>query len=59
MRSAPPIGAKTNTTSIWIQVRRLASFISDDELRERGELLFKSGYGAYLLGLLDGWRRAP
>jgi glucose-1-phosphate thymidylyltransferase len=29
-------------------------FISDDELRERGELLFKSGYGAYLLGLLDG-----
>ena len=31
-------------------------FISDDELRERGE--FKSGYGAYLLGLLDGWGRA-
>ena len=30
-------------------------FISDDELRERGELLFKSGYGGYLLGLLDGW----
>jgi glucose-1-phosphate thymidylyltransferase len=29
-------------------------FIGDDELRERGELLFKSGYGAYLLGLLDG-----
>ena len=28
-------------------------FIGDDELRERGELLFKSGYGAYLLGLLD------
>ena len=28
-------------------------FISDDELRERGELLFKSGYGAYLLELLD------
>jgi dTDP-glucose pyrophosphorylase len=24
-------------------------------LRNRGELLFKSGYGAYLLGLLDGW----
>jgi glucose-1-phosphate thymidylyltransferase len=34
-------------------------FISDDELRERGELLFKAGYGAYLLGLLDGWRPAP
>ena len=34
-------------------------FISDDELRERGELLFKSGYGAYLLGLLDGWGAAP
>jgi glucose-1-phosphate thymidylyltransferase len=35
--------------SAWRQ-----GFISDDELRERGELLFKSGYGAYLLGLLDG-----
>lgn len=34
-------------------------FIGDDELRERGELLFKSGYGAYLLGLLDGWGGAP
>ena len=33
-------------------------FISDEELRERGELLFKSGYGVYLLGLLDGWGRA-
>jgi dTDP-glucose pyrophosphorylase len=33
-------------------------FISGDELRERGELLFKSGYGAYLVGLLDGWGRA-
>jgi glucose-1-phosphate thymidylyltransferase len=32
--------------------------IGDDELRERGELLFKSGYGAYLLGLLDGWGTA-
>jgi glucose-1-phosphate thymidylyltransferase len=32
-------------------------FISDDELRERGELLIKSGYGAYLLGLLDRWGR--
>ena len=29
-------------------------FLSDDELRERGELLSKSGYGGYLLGLLDG-----
>jgi glucose-1-phosphate thymidylyltransferase len=34
-------------------------FISDDELGERGELLFKTGYGAYLLGLLDRWGRAP
>jgi glucose-1-phosphate thymidylyltransferase len=34
-------------------------FISHDELGERGELLFKSAYGAYLLGLLDGWGRAP
>ena len=34
-------------------------FISDNELRERGELLFKSGYGAYLLGLLDGWDEVP
>jgi glucose-1-phosphate thymidylyltransferase len=33
-------------------------FISDDELRERGELLTKSGYGAYLLRLLDGWGMA-
>jgi glucose-1-phosphate thymidylyltransferase len=31
-------------------------FVTDDELRERGELLFKSGYGAYLLELLDGER---
>ena len=30
-------------------------FISDDQLRERGERLYKSGYGAYLLRLLDGW----
>jgi glucose-1-phosphate thymidylyltransferase len=29
-------------------------FIGDDELRERGELLIKSGYGGYLLELLDG-----
>ena len=28
-------------------------FIDDDQLRERGEFLIKSGYGAYLLGLLD------
>ena len=28
-------------------------FLSDDQLRERGEVLVKSGYGAYLLGLLD------
>ncbi len=28
-------------------------FLSDDDLRERGELLAKSGYGAYLLGLLE------
>ena len=27
-------------------------FLTDDELRERGEALVKSGYGAYLLGLL-------
>ncbi len=27
-------------------------FLSDDELRERGEALAKSGYGDYLLGLL-------
>ncbi|GAA1710517.1 glucose-1-phosphate thymidylyltransferase RfbA [Isoptericola hypogeus] len=29
-------------------------FLSDDELRVRAEKLTKSGYGAYLLGLLDG-----
>jgi glucose-1-phosphate thymidylyltransferase len=28
-------------------------FIGDDELRERAELLVKSGYGVYLLDLLD------
>ena len=28
-------------------------FLSDDELRERGEKLVKSGYGQYLLNLLD------
>jgi glucose-1-phosphate thymidylyltransferase len=31
-------------------------FISDNELRERAESLIKSGYGGYLLGLLDGPR---
>jgi glucose-1-phosphate thymidylyltransferase len=28
-------------------------YLSDDELRERAELLVKSGYGSYLLSLLD------
>jgi glucose-1-phosphate thymidylyltransferase len=28
-------------------------FLSDDELRERAEKLVKSGYGSYLLGLLE------
>ncbi|WAB81871.1 glucose-1-phosphate thymidylyltransferase RfbA [Microcella daejeonensis] len=28
-------------------------FLSDDQLRERGEALVKSGYGRYLLGLLE------
>lgn len=28
-------------------------FITDDELQERAELLIKSGYGGYLLDLLD------
>ena len=28
-------------------------FITDDQLRERAERLLKSGYGGYLLGLLD------
>jgi glucose-1-phosphate thymidylyltransferase len=28
-------------------------FLSDDDLRERAEPLVKSGYGAYLLSLLD------
>jgi glucose-1-phosphate thymidylyltransferase len=31
-------------------------FLSDDELRERGDLSVKSGYGRYLLDLLDGGR---
>ncbi len=33
--------------------------ITDDELRQRGELLIKSGYGGYLLELLDGVPEAP
>jgi len=28
-------------------------FLSDDELRSRAEGLLKSGYGTYLLGLLE------
>ena len=28
-------------------------FLTDDELRERGEALAKSGYGTYLIGLLE------
>jgi glucose-1-phosphate thymidylyltransferase len=32
-------------------------FLSDDDLRERAEKIVKSGYGKYLLGLLDGGRR--
>ena len=28
-------------------------FLSDDEVRERAEKLVKSGYGSYLLDLLD------
>jgi glucose-1-phosphate thymidylyltransferase len=31
-------------------------FLSDDELRERAEPLVKSGYGTYLLGLLENGR---
>ncbi|MDD9205679.1 glucose-1-phosphate thymidylyltransferase RfbA [Georgenia sp. 10Sc9-8] len=31
-------------------------FLSDDELRERAEVLRKSGYGEYLLGLLEHGR---
>jgi glucose-1-phosphate thymidylyltransferase len=31
-------------------------FLSDDELRDRAERLVKSGYGSYLLGLLDAER---
>jgi glucose-1-phosphate thymidylyltransferase len=35
-------------------------YVSDDELRERAELLVKSGYGDYLLQLLDdGEKLAP
>jgi glucose-1-phosphate thymidylyltransferase len=32
-------------------------FLTDDELRQRGEQLVKSGYGSYLLGLLKQGRR--
>ena len=30
-----------------------AGFLTDDELRQRGESLAKSGYGQYLVGLLS------
>ncbi|EYR64762.1 glucose-1-phosphate thymidylyltransferase [Actinotalea ferrariae CF5-4] len=33
-------------------------FLSDDDLRERAEALVKSGYGSYLLGLLNDGRAA-
>lgn len=34
-----------------------AGFLTDDDLRERAEPLVKSGYGSYLLGLLEHERR--
>ncbi|MDH6287826.1 dTDP-glucose pyrophosphorylase [Rhodococcus opacus] len=34
-------------------------FISDDELRVRAEALLKSGYGAYLIELLERGRDLP
>ncbi len=34
-------------------------FLDDDELRERGEALAKSGYGEYLLDLLEADRTRP
>ncbi|MFF2296853.1 glucose-1-phosphate thymidylyltransferase RfbA [Arthrobacter sp. NPDC058127] len=34
-------------------------FLSDDELRQRAEPLVKSGYGAYLLGLLESRQPDP
>jgi glucose-1-phosphate thymidylyltransferase len=34
-------------------------FLTDDELRERAELLVKSGYGTYLLELLDNEMAMP
>ncbi|WAH95925.1 glucose-1-phosphate thymidylyltransferase RfbA [Arthrobacter sp. MMS18-M83] len=36
-----------------------AGFLSDDELRVRAELLVKSGYGAYLLDLLESRQPDP
>ena len=34
-------------------------FLTDDELRERGEAMLASGYGAYLIDLLDRQQLAP
>jgi glucose-1-phosphate thymidylyltransferase len=34
-------------------------YLSDDELRERAEVLVKSGYGSYLLSLLDDGQEQP
>ena len=36
-----------------------SGFLTDDELRERAEPLVKSGYGAYLLGLLEAKQLDP
>jgi dTDP-glucose pyrophosphorylase len=48
------VGTSNQLLPVW-----RCGFISDDQLRERGELLFKSEYGAYLLRLLDGWTGGP
>ena len=34
-------------------------FLTDDELRQRGESMRKSGYGDYLLGLIDRHSMPP
>jgi hypothetical protein len=41
--------SEVNTTQDF----EVSTFDTDDELRERAELLVKSGYGRYLLDLLD------
>ena len=55
--SAPSSTGRASRSGHPEEVAWRQGFLTDDELRERAEPLLKSGYGEYLLGLLDD--RAP